>query len=443
LFHQFRNDVILSVLGSGGLKILELRDKSNEELLKLYDPEIILHCTSPRNRNDTRRMLRRFLIEFLMGKKPSAPLAKEFLSRFSNLKPRTIYRYASMISPFMKWYGEPIADVRIKVPKSLPPFTEDDEVDKLLDAMRNKKSHKKIIRRDVLLVETDRKTGMRRSELANLEAGDIHGDFLIVRGGKGQKDRTIPLVPSLAKDLNRFTAGMAPTQKVFGLKAASIGNKIQLFAKKAGVQIHTHTLRHKFATDLIDRGANPRAVQQLMGHENLATTDVYVGMRDSALRDAVNLLEGPSRAAKSVPVADTQVFETSLTMEAGPDARNLFQSVLTGFYLELPAPKVLIESLQVRTSDPSLPFRLLVLEHQPQKDKDASREDVVRMEIGEQRTVTWPAATPFLYSNANGQNKLYGAIEIGYGRWWVVTKKTKKWDEWTLDVSKMGYPPIL
>jgi site-specific recombinase XerD len=76
----------------------------------------------------------------------------------------------------------------------------------------------------------------------------------------------MPLVSDVAADLNRFIKGMELTQKVFGLKPASIGNKIRLFALKAGVEIHTHSLQHKFATDLIDCGANPCADQELMGH---------------------------------------------------------------------------------------------------------------------------------------------------------------------------------
>jgi integrase len=177
----------LSALGPGGAKILELRDKSNEDLLKLYDPEIILHCTDPRNRDYTRRMVRKFVIEFLAGRKPSSALAKDFLSRYADRKSRTLYRYASMIRPFMKWYGEPIDDVRIKVPKSLPPFTEDSELDKLLDAMKSKKSLKKSIMRDVLLVEMDVKTGLRRSEIANLESREYPRRLPDCQGRQGSE----------------------------------------------------------------------------------------------------------------------------------------------------------------------------------------------------------------------------------------------------------------
>jgi hypothetical protein len=57
------------------------------------------------------------------------------------------------------------------------------------------------------------------------------------------------------------------------------------------VSIHTHSLRHKFATDILERGGNIRAVQQILGHESLATTESYLAVTDKSLRDAVNLLD--------------------------------------------------------------------------------------------------------------------------------------------------------
>lgn len=85
---------------------------------------------------------------------------------------------------------------------------------------------------------------------------------------------------------------MKPEEKVFKLKAACISNKIRQFAKKAGLNgFHTHTMRHKFATDLLERGANIKQVQELLGHENLATTEVYLSVTDQGKRDAINLLD--------------------------------------------------------------------------------------------------------------------------------------------------------
>ncbi len=192
----------------------------------------------------------------------------------------------------MKWYGEPMDDFRIRVPKTLPPYTKDSEVERLLSAIVNKRSHKGCIVRDTLIVELAVKTGLRRSELANLEAKDIQPDFLVVRNGKGGKDRVIPLVVSIAKRLKNFTQGMKPEEKVFKLKAECISNKIRQFAKKAGLTgFHTHTMRHKFATDLLERGANIKQVQELLGHDNLATTEVYLSTTDQGKRDAINRLD--------------------------------------------------------------------------------------------------------------------------------------------------------
>ena len=65
-------------------------------------------------------------------------------------------------------------------------------------------------------------SGMRRGELASLEVKDIHPDFLVVRNGKGGKDRIIPLVPAMAIRLKNFVKGRQSDEKVFGLKAPSI-----------------------------------------------------------------------------------------------------------------------------------------------------------------------------------------------------------------------------
>ena len=84
---------------------------------------------------------------------------------------------------------------------------------------------------------------------------------------------------------------MQPEEKVFKLKPACITMKIKKYAKAAGLkELHAHTLRHKFATDLLERGVNIKVVQQLLGHENLATTEVYLSITDKSLREAVNTL---------------------------------------------------------------------------------------------------------------------------------------------------------
>ena len=82
-----------------------------------------------------------------------------------------------------------------------------------------------------------------------------------------------------------------PNERVFGLKPACLSGQIRKLAKKAGVDLHTHSLRHYFGTSLVEKGANLRAVQELMGHSSLNTTQIYVGVTAKHLEDAVKLLE--------------------------------------------------------------------------------------------------------------------------------------------------------
>jgi len=98
---------------------------------------------------------------------------------------------------------------------------------------------------------------------------------------------------------------MKPSEKVFKLTAPSISMKIKNFARKAGLEyFHAHSMRHKFATDLLERGADLKVVQELLGHENLSTTQVYLAVTSERMREAVNLLEGPKKK-KEVPYDPT------------------------------------------------------------------------------------------------------------------------------------------
>ena len=299
-------ELLEAVLGPEGRRRLMLRHLDKDNLFKLYDSDLVLRLRNAKNLSDTRKMLTRFK-EYLNGYPPSPELTKGFLSQFANRKPRTLYRYTQMIRVFMKWYGEPMDDFKIKVPKNMPRYTENSDIEKLFSAIQNKKTHKGCITRDSLLVELALKTGMRRAELANLEPRDIHSDFLVVMNGKGGKDRLIPLVHSTAQRLHNFIGNMRPDEKVFKLKAPCISNKIRQLAKKAGLgDFHTHTMRHKFATDLLEKGANIKVIQELLGHENLATTEVYLSLTDQGLRQAVELLDDQhsNKAKNRIKVGD-------------------------------------------------------------------------------------------------------------------------------------------
>ncbi len=167
------------LLGPEGRRRLMLRNLPNTELVRLYDSELVLKLHNAKNLRDTRNILSRYM-SYLGSYPPSPELAISFLAQYTSKKAPTLYRYTQMIRGFMKWYGEPIDDVKIKVPKTLPPYTEDGDIEKLLAAIPKKRSHKDCVERDQLMVLLAWKTGLRRVGLANLLVRDIHKDSLIV-----------------------------------------------------------------------------------------------------------------------------------------------------------------------------------------------------------------------------------------------------------------------
>jgi len=152
---------------------------SNRELFKHYDNGLVLRLHNKKNLSDTRKILGKFET-FLAGRYPSADLAKEFLARYVDRKPRTLYRYARMVKSFMKWYGQPMDEFKVKVPRTLPPYIEDHQIERLLNTIDSKRTHKGSIVRDQLLVQLGVKTVLRRAEMANLEARDVYAEFIVV-----------------------------------------------------------------------------------------------------------------------------------------------------------------------------------------------------------------------------------------------------------------------
>ena len=270
---------------------MELRQKTNSELFHLYDGELVLHHRSAKVVKEAKRVLNHFH-EHIGEFPPTPELAKHFLSNFTTCKATTLARYAAILKAFFKWYGEEL-DINIRVPKILPDYVDKKDIDKLLEAIECKKTHKKKVQRDLLLVDLAIHTGLRRSELANLRVGDIDLDksILIVRRGKGAKDRVIPLSNYMTSKINAYIQNKKEEESLFDLSPATISGKIKKFARKAGVSIHTHSLRDYFATLLSERGATIREIQSLLGHSNLTHTERYTLHTDKHLKQAVELID--------------------------------------------------------------------------------------------------------------------------------------------------------
>jgi integrase/recombinase XerD len=262
-------------------------------LFSLYKAELTLRIRNQKNLIRYNQVLDQFQ-DFLSDNAPSSVLAKGFLSKWSKQKPATLYKYTSIIKGFLSWYGEEL-DLKVKLSHQLPEYVEDESVQELIAAIKKKQTHKKAIDRDILLIELAYNSGLRREELANLKVSDIliNEKAVIVRKGKGGKDRTVPLPSRIVKLLETHITDMNSDERVFNVRPVAIGDKISRIAKNAGVQIHAHSLRHGYATRLLEKGANIKAVQELLGHSRIGTTEVYLSLLPRHLREAVDLLEEP------------------------------------------------------------------------------------------------------------------------------------------------------
>lgn len=194
-----------------------------------------------------------------------------------------------------------------KAPRRLPKALSIAQVEQLLDAAGPAPGSEDATAadpsavRDRALLELMYATGARVSEIVQLDVDDTaHGDVLRVRG-KGAKERIVP-VGSYARAavdayLTRVRPGWAAkgraTPRLFlGVRGAPLSRQsawliIQTAAERAGLTAHVspHTLRHSFATHLLQGGADVRVVQELLGHASVATTQIYTHVSVDALRD--------------------------------------------------------------------------------------------------------------------------------------------------------------
>jgi hypothetical protein len=172
----------------------------------------------------------------------------------------------------------------------------------------------------------------------------------------------IPLLPDLARHLNEFAKDKSPDENVFELTGAGIGNKIRLFARKAGLSnIHTHSLRHKYATDLLEGGVNIRIVHELLGHRDISTIQGYLAITDQGLRDAVGVLGKKRKTSRGIGVEESEIYESKIDITLTPAPwdplkSTIIEKAIAIFVMELESDEILIESLQVRTSDTELPY---------------------------------------------------------------------------------------
>jgi len=189
----------------------------------------------------------------------------------------------------MTWLGHDL-NMKIKIPQILPKFHEPATIMQLRDKIKGKRTHKGNIDRDLMLIDLACASGLRAAELSKLRPCDVHGGFLEVIGGKGNKDRRVIIQKGIGNRLLEFTKDMNPYEPIFKLTDRSISNKIYLWAKKAGVDLSAHSLRHFYAEQLFKSSKDIQAVQFQLGHSSVATTERYLGLAQQQIQQAVDSL---------------------------------------------------------------------------------------------------------------------------------------------------------
>lgn len=224
----------------------------------------------------------------------------------SGAKPRSTARQLSSFRRFFRYIlreglrdTDPTADIEMpRIGRSLPKSLSEDEVDSLLNAPN---TDEPLGHRDRAMLELLYATGLRVSELISLKQSQINFNQGVLRIiGKGDRERLIPLGEEAQRWLKDFIDGprmeillerqtdyLFPTRRGDCMTRQAFWHIIKRYAEKAEIRqkMSPHSLRHAFATHLLNRGADLRVVQMLLGHSDLSTTQIYTHVARERLKD--------------------------------------------------------------------------------------------------------------------------------------------------------------
>ncbi|HEV8539480.1 MAG TPA: site-specific tyrosine recombinase XerD [Bacteroidota bacterium] len=233
----------------------------------------------------------------------------EFLATLFDrgLTPRTIARNLSSIKMFHRFLvgegittNDPTQNIDTpKLSKTLPEVLSQDEMETIL---RQPNTVEKLGIRDKAILETMYATGMRVSELIMLTQSGVRRDEGIVMVfGKGSKERFVPIGSSALEWIQKYCREVRPGLSVLGkgkdvmflnargkpMSRMAIWNIVRVYTRKSGIrkEVHPHTIRHSFATHLLEGGADLRSVQEMLGHVDISTTQIYTHIDREYLKE--------------------------------------------------------------------------------------------------------------------------------------------------------------
>ena len=242
---------------------------------------------------------------------------RTFLAHLDNFgySPATTARKIATLRSFYKWMlrrgivqTNPMVMIRTpKQTKRLPKAISVEQIDKLLSMPDNRET---LGARDRAILETLYSTGVRVSELVDLNRTDLDQNEQTLRiRGKGKKERIVPLGSHALAAIRHYLTLLEPDPRFTAVREAAVSDpSVALFVNKNGGRlsarsvrrkldkylsqcgldpsISPHTLRHSFATHLLENGADLRSVQELLGHQSLSTTQIYTHVSSMRIRNA-------------------------------------------------------------------------------------------------------------------------------------------------------------
>lgn len=262
---------------------LKIRKYSRRTLESyLYYNGLLLEHADKDPENITQQDVRRFLFHLAEGKNAS--------SSTLNCAANALRLY----------YGEILGKSfiyeikRAKKDKKLPVVLSKEEIQKIILAAQNPKHR--------MMISLIYSAGLRVSEAASIKISDIDFDRQIIhiKGAKGRKDRTTLLSKNIETQIRNFLLENEPTLYLFEgqdkkshISDRTIQKVFETAVQNAGINKNAsvHSLRHSFATHLLESGADLRAIQELLGHESLKTTEIYTHVSNKTMQSIVSPLD--------------------------------------------------------------------------------------------------------------------------------------------------------
>lgn len=285
------------------------------KLLERYNAYLLLERGLSDNtrecyRNDVDKLLGFLVDEQVLLRNVDLDTLQSFICQLHDIgiAPRSQARIISGIKSFFRFlkldgFIDSNPTLLLDSPQTgrhLPDILSIEEIDRMIDAVDMDKAEGQ---RNRAIIETLYSCGLRVSELVNLEMDKIYTqeEYIIIKG-KGSKERLVPISRTALKEISLYLEqrdGMniksGEENILFLNRRGHRLTRIMIFyiikeaATRAGIrkEISPHTLRHSFATHLLEGGANLRAIQQMLGHESITTTEIYIHIDRTRLRQEI------------------------------------------------------------------------------------------------------------------------------------------------------------